>query len=91
MREDRGLGVRDGGEVDTRRAEGWYEEGWRTSKSGLPELAPSATHVHSHLLHLRPAPLTLDMLQWCSFSRLNLNRNELEDLAKMDYEKYKQF
>lgn len=77
-----GLGVRNGGEVDTRRAEGRHEGGWRTSKSGLPELAPSATHVHSHLLHLRPPPLTLDTLQWCSSSRLNPCRKELGDLGK---------
>lgn len=57
---------------------GGLEARRRTSKSGLPSwlpaclpacllAAPSATHVHSHLLHLlRSLPLTLDTLQWCS-------------------------
>jgi len=77
VREDRGLGVRNGGEVDTRRVEGRHERGWRTSKSGLPELAPSVLYARSLSPPTPPPPLTLDTLQWCSSSRLNPCRNEL--------------
>lgn len=49
----------------------------------LARAAPSATHVHSHLFHLRrPPPLTLDTLQWCSSLRLNPNAIVPEEFAK---------
>lgn len=71
-----GVDVRDGGEVDTRRAKGRLRKRVEDLEVRLARATPSTTHVHSHLLHLRPPPLTLDTLQWCSSLRLNLSGDQ---------------